>query len=490
MKHSTSKILIGYTTSFSIPRLLSLSSLLSMVFLALTSHTAQAQITFNNLGTLPGDFTSQFAFISKDGKAVAGYSGGLPQMFHWTQESGMVNLGKLLPPEFQGGSIGGISADGNIVVGTKMPEFNRSEQYFKWTPQTGMITIGDLNTDERYNRGAFPPIISADGSTIIGSEIYGGSPNELQRWTAATGAVSLAAPPVALPKTNIIDVSSNATDSLRVSDNGNVVAGAYYKRTPNEFAYGGYALAPAIFHWASGKGAEEVVLDSYALENSRYTLVGMSSDGNTLALNVAPDAGDIYNTKAYIWTPAGGGLNIGSLGGDTIAITDISADGNTIVGVSTKNTNGYAYTYPFRWTPNTGMTGLWEPKDPYLDLGYALRASDDGNVIIGRGASNYFMWTPEAGKVNLEDMLSSSILDWPKPYILNMDISGDGTTLAGTYNKDGQIRAFTVRNEAGWRGNRGNNIPEPATLALLGLGLGLRWGSIRLRKKLTKINNL
>jgi uncharacterized membrane protein len=134
------------------------------------------------LGGPPGGFFSHAWDVSADGMVIAGsIETGAPfshDAFRWTAATGLVHLG--------GGDAYGISADGNVIVGTD------GSQAFRWTAQSGIVRIGDL-PGGRVIGIAYD--LSADGSVIVGSgeTAFDGNiaTNQAFYWTANTGMLNL-----------------------------------------------------------------------------------------------------------------------------------------------------------------------------------------------------------------------------------------------------------------------------------------------------------
>jgi uncharacterized membrane protein len=143
------------------------------------------------LGLLPGDDAyrdSQAGAtgVSADGSVVVGFSSGFDQAqaVRWTIDGGVTGLGRL--PGHIASVATAVSGDGNTVVGTSMRPFPEQEGEFNgpipfvWDEAHGMRSLGEVLSglsvdisgwilDEYYT-----PVISADGSTVIGSSGYGG----------------------------------------------------------------------------------------------------------------------------------------------------------------------------------------------------------------------------------------------------------------------------------------------------------------------------
>jgi len=147
--------------------------------------------------------------------------------------------------------------------------------------------------------------------------------------------------------------------------------------------------------------------------------------------------------------------DLGTLGGDRSEATDVSTDGNVVVGWSI-NVNGNAQ--PFRWTPTEGMISLSISGGEWSE---ASAVSADGNTIIlvtGNFNGNWqvFRWTPQNGLQNLGTLGGSG--SWAT------DVSADGNVVIGwSYTVHGLVHAFRWTLQAG--------IQDLGTLSVTGKAL-------------------
>ena len=106
----------------------------------------------------------------------------------------------------------------------------------------------------------------------------------------------------------------------------------------------------------------------------------------------------------------------------------VSADGSTVVGVSTDEFGFGGRGLPFRWNAQTGMRSLLEGSEFYS--GGATGVSSDGNAITGfasrtDGTGGTFSWTAERAFILIGDLPGG-------PEESNaFAISADGTTIVG-----------------------------------------------------------
>jgi len=141
---------------------------------------AGGMVSIGGLGANDG-FTRGDA-ISADGSVIVGYSstsaypGG--NGYRWTQSTGMQDLG-ILPGDFTSWARG-ISADGSIIVGQS--NTNDSGQAYRWTATDGLVSLGVAPGAATTSASD----ISNDGTTISGSGQVNGFSRAMV-WTLAGG---------------------------------------------------------------------------------------------------------------------------------------------------------------------------------------------------------------------------------------------------------------------------------------------------------------
>jgi probable HAF family extracellular repeat protein len=120
---------------------------------------------FKGLGDIPSGFQEVAAYgISADGQVVVGSGKGpyADEAFRWSLQGGMEGLGFL--PNGDASMALAASADGSVVVGYSTTGTGR--EAFRWTQADGMAGLGDLSG------GAYSSIahsVSADGSIVVGA---------------------------------------------------------------------------------------------------------------------------------------------------------------------------------------------------------------------------------------------------------------------------------------------------------------------------------
>ena len=108
------------------------------------SGVADSLQTGQNLGTLPGGWSSEGWAISADGSVIVGVSSGTgfsQQAIRWTSAGGMQHLG-VLPGGFYSHA-NAMTPDGAVVVGGSQGDGINNYHAIVWTADSGMV---DLNT--------------------------------------------------------------------------------------------------------------------------------------------------------------------------------------------------------------------------------------------------------------------------------------------------------------------------------------------------------
>jgi probable HAF family extracellular repeat protein len=194
------------------------------------------------LGDLPlGTFGSHATDVSADGAVIVGngQSAVSFEAFRWTQGGGMVGLGFLDPLAANRLSqAGGISADGNVIVGLASNPAGSGYVAFRWTQAGGMQNLGDLPGGTTY---AAANCVSADGSIIAGGATSALG-DESFVWTAATGMRSL--------RQMLIDGGANLSGwgplyVSEMSDDGKVLVGQGLNPSGNYEAFAAYIPEPS-----------------------------------------------------------------------------------------------------------------------------------------------------------------------------------------------------------------------------------------------------
>lgn len=280
--------------------------------------------------------------------------------------------------------------------------------------QDGSVVVGWAD-DERI--GAFPPTIQRIGSPVE------------TLWSLMrpdTDRTSLAA----------------ATD---VSADGSIVLGHGYSTT---------RARSESFLYDQTNGLRYI--SDLSGDTRSMVARAMSSDGSVVT-------GDIVENRvlqAFVYDATHGVRGLGGLDGLTTGSrgTGISADGSTIVGWSESNRGQQAFLY----RESLGMIGLGMLPSPFRTTSEATDVSGDGQIVVGRSATEAFIYDPVNGMRSLRSYLISLGLDLSGWQLDSATaISDDGRTIVG-------IGLNPLGRDEGWVAI----IPEPSMALLMGLGLG------------------
>jgi uncharacterized membrane protein len=322
------------------------------VIIGLAHFPSQAPETFRLAGGVHEPLTGFTpAAISHDGSVIAGTScspSGVCGAVRWTAAGGIEFLGGL-PHETDGfinGQVSGISADGEVIVGTagvaawcwrdpSEPIWLPCEwvtpfhQGFIWTRAAGVQPIPLPEPIVAGNR--FTVLIngvSADGTSLFGdfSEAYAGTFSGSRwrafRWTLSAGYEVVEPIPGGLQ-----------TNADAISGDGSIIIGEDYDTSVD--------MNVAII-WEAGKGTRrlrDVLVNDFGLVDAAVHLGSnaISADGRTIAGAIFPE--NHWQNDAYIGrlgnTPSGSGVEValgGSIseaGGATLTFDNVTAGGET-----------------------------------------------------------------------------------------------------------------------------------------------------------------
>ncbi|HYO24740.1 MAG TPA: hypothetical protein VEQ85_07305 [Lacipirellulaceae bacterium] len=202
----------------------------------------------------------------------------LSEPFRWTAGQGIVPMGFLAGATFLVGGASGVSADGQVIVGSS-GSANSTHEAFLWTQATGMIGLGDLPGAQFASVAS---AVSADGSVVVGtSDAAEGQQSFL--WRASTGMVGLGLAPGSV---------SNSAEA--VSGDGRVVVGvAQYFTLPE----GSWQQA---FRWTEQTGFQ--LLGDLPGGPDLSSASAVSFDGNiVLGSSWVSEATDDHGQRAFVW---------------------------------------------------------------------------------------------------------------------------------------------------------------------------------------------
>jgi hypothetical protein len=193
------------------------------------------------------------------------------------------------------------------------------------------------------------------------------------------------------------------------------------------------------FRWTQETGYE--LLHSIpATVNSRA--FDVSFDGSII-LGTTGGNSCCGNGDVFLWSEAGGPewLGFSVLGRPQLIEDDLSVIARSSGGV-------------VRWDAANGVQPLG------FDASF-VRASDDGDTMIGVDGLEPFVWTSAAGRRSLDQYLTEH----------GLDTTGWSALEATMISRDGRVLAGEGTNPSGGRENWYAVVPEPSTSALVLLGL-------------------
>lgn len=295
-------------------------------------------VSLTLIGSLPSEFAgATVRALSYDGAIAVGSSSSYfgNEAFVSYSPGSMFDLGHL-DERFTYRYASGISADGNVIVGS-MENFNPpAYSAFRWTPDEGLIELPALPNVSDFRRGGANGV-SADGHVIVGW--VGGSD---RLWTAARW-VDGEVPQI------LGDIPGGHSESIATaaSADGSVIVG-----TIRPLPAGSESQ---FFRWTEEGGIELLGTLPGGVSTSESAL-SVSADGNMI-VGVASE--ELYPEKAVIWDRFNGLRPLESIVGFNSLFsldkaTGISADGRVVSGTATINT-GFGHTVAWR-------AELWPPR--------------------------------------------------------------------------------------------------------------------------------
>lgn len=305
------------------------------------------------------------AAVSADGTYVAG---SLGEAFRWSLAGGVEPLPSV--PAGTPSSAGGISADGQTVVGSRVVSASGTmvREAFRWSPAGAPGPLGILPGKPQSAARA----VSADGSTVVGksgdlffmADASGiqpqAAPDEAFRWTSAGGLEALGTLPGFV-----------RSDAIDVSDDGTIIFGNVTDNGPSFTESEGFV-------WT--ESSKMVGMGNFPSETFSRVLAA-SGDGSVVW---GTDAG-----RAFRWTSAGGWV----LWGTSTAFLFDASDGGVFVGSVTPQNPPDPFTDETAaiWDPVHGTRELLpllaalgvDTNGWYLERAEAISA--DGRTLVGEG---------------------------------------------------------------------------------------------------------
>lgn len=211
---------------------------------------------------MPVGYSSFATDVSADGTKIAGYlygEGGF-WAFRWTAAAGAV----LLLPDFDSVTTN-MSADGTVILG-----YTLDGVPFRWSESAGAVRLPQGPTGDSF---AGQPVISTDGSTVVGTLSTADGQCEAYRWRETEGFRLLG---------DRLHKDRRCNAAYAVSADGTVVAGE-----SESLDQTGSVVERGMFVWTERKGMKR-------FQDILAANVGISLDGWQLGVNkIASDTNSI-----------------------------------------------------------------------------------------------------------------------------------------------------------------------------------------------------
>jgi probable HAF family extracellular repeat protein len=226
--------------------------------------------------------------------------------------------------------------------------------------QSAFVPLGELIVGGGFSSASGVSSFETAGGLLSGLVVVGNAEGaagrEAFRWTQAGGMVGL----------GDLGGAFSFSNAAAVDATGAVVVGASVSPT-GIFGY----------RWSDTLGM--VSLGDLPGGPEQSEANDIAADGQTVVGSSRSTAGPLGN-EAFVWTPAGGMVGLGRLGGVGLSVAHgVSGDGSIAVGSSGPEPET---SFAFRWTAAGGMAAL--PSLPgVVEASEALGVSEDGSAIVG-----------------------------------------------------------------------------------------------------------
>jgi probable HAF family extracellular repeat protein len=308
-----------------------------------------------DLGTLGGGYARPIG-VSDSGQVVGNSqnAAGQSRAFVWTQAGGMVDLGTL-----PGGasSIAAAVSESGQVVGTSWTATGQARA-FSWSQGGGMVDLGTLP-----GGSSSQAVAVADTGQVVGTALNATSEQRAFSWTQAGGMVDLG------------HLGGGSSAATALNENGQVVGYSWLA--------GGEMRA---FSWTQAGGMVDLGAlpgDMTPELREKSIAVAVNDAGQVIGNSGTFESTQPVNTHAFLWTQAGGMVDLGTLSGLPYTwsrATGISASGQ-VVGAS--QGIGTPVDHAFLWTQVGGMIDLGTLPNGDSSLANAI---NDNDLIVGHSA--------------------------------------------------------------------------------------------------------
>ena len=341
--------------------------------------------------------------MSGDGSAVVGWSerqfSGKNQLFLWTQDDGMVELGPLPGFDNVGAGYISISEDASSVIGGFFG--NSGLSAFRWTEEEGMVGMSPPGMNY-----SLATAVSADGSIIVGTASADANSWDGFIWDDENGFQSLGSKPP----------NWETANPWLLSADGGVVFG---KDSCPGCSFG------RAFRWTVQEGLQAIPGTSES--STWYVLQDLTPDGS-IVVGSTWDGDDGATSRASIWDEQHGTRDLrdvlisehGFSDADLPTlydVTGISADAKTIVGSSSlsEDRGGWAI---YLDKPLVTTVAVPEMTGDFNDDGTV----DAADYLVWRNGvgtdytqADYAVWRANFGATAAGVAAAANILQVPEP---------------------------------------------------------------------------
>lgn len=325
--------------------------MLKLIFLILVIASSALSQSLTWLGSLETPYAEAHG-VSDNGLVIAGWAGVYSphRAWRWTSFTGMQDIGSFASG--RDAEAWGLSANGQVIVGYGFIGAGNVYRGFCWENDS-MYQFGTFGGSTSWAYAA-----SFDGSVVAGAAEHSNGFNHAFRWTPDSGMQDLGVLPGALRSV-----------ARGISSNGRVVIG--WSGFENQIHH--------AFRWENGVMTD---IHNPALYGSEA--LGVSDDGNVVVGAWGPNM--LTPARAFRWTANTGMYDLGTLGGEWSEAWDANNDGSIVVGWAERSQGNWG---AFCWTEPTGMEDLNVVYANLLTPGSVLRdalaISSNGRYIAGRG---------------------------------------------------------------------------------------------------------
>ncbi len=379
--------------------------------------SAVAGGTYYNLGT------GQTASGAANNGTVVGYGvSGAPYWF-WTASGGLTPIGGISP----GGGVGGegsISDDGTIIAFTANNPASGFAEISRYEIDTATTThlggIGAPCSTEISSAWG----LSGDGNHAVGLGWLTCSPAHATQWSDGVGTFDLGSTVAGRSsRANAVDFDGNVVvgwqdastgfrqgaiwvdgvqSIIKLGTTATVLGEASDISSNGVWATGSGVSANGFQAWRWSQATGGINIGPAPTAGWRGSSVATNADGSRILLFYRPFPGPATFGQGFIWTPEDGMVNLNTWltnkgvvipAGVVLALPlDISADGNTIVGVARSGNSSFAF-----------AVILDEPCPSDLDGNGAVDAADLG-ILLGSWGSRGDADLDGSGSVDAGDL--------------------------------------------------------------------------------------